>query len=365
MPDHFAGIAGQTRAVDTLRHAAARPVGAYLIVGGRGSGAEAAARAFAAELIGADDDRPQRQAHPDVIEFEPAATAYSVDQVRHGVIPEAYRSPVEGHRKVVILLDAERLQGSPGSGGAPAAALLKTLEEPPDRAVLVLVTAAPGELLDTVRSRCARIDLAGLDETTLAEVLVRDGVDAARVPIAARLAGGQLARARELSGRFAALRDAYVGAPFRLDGSGAAALTVAEDLLGAAQDAAADLRKEHESEIAALDEEIEQSGYPPRAAQALTRRLRDRHKREDRRARTDALLEGITALETVYRDALAPDATPLNADRDPIDVDPRAAAAALDACRQARRAFEFNPSEGLLLERLMLHLPASSPSGRR
>ena len=365
MPDHFAGVAGQEHAVARLRQAAARPVHAYLIVGGRGSGAEDAARAFAAELIDADDDRPQRRAHPDVVEFEPVATAYSVDEVRHGVVPEVYRSPVEGDRKVVILLDAERLRGSPGSGGAPASALLKTLEEPPNRAVLVLVTAAPDELLDTVRSRCARIDLAALDEAGLGDTLVREGVDAARAPVVARLAGGQLARARMLAGRFGALRDAFVRAPARLDGSGAAALTVAEDLLGAAQDAAADLRTVHEAEVAELEEEIERAGYPARAVQTLTRRVRERHKREDRRARAEALLEGITALESVYRDALVSGAAPLNSDRDPLDLDPRSVAAALDACSQARRAFEFNPSEGLLLERLMLHLPAGSPGTRQ
>lgn len=365
MVDHFVGIAGQAEAVAGLRRAAARPVHAYLLVGGRGSGAEDAARAFAAELIAAADDRPQRRAHPDVVEFEPAAMAYSVDEVRHAIVPEVYRSPIEGARKVVILLDAERLRGSPGSGGAPASALLKTLEEPPDRAVLVLVTAAPGDLLDTVRSRCVRIDLAALDEATLTDALIRDGADPDRAPVAARLAGGQRARAQVLAGRFAGLRDAYVRAPTRLDGSGAAALTVAEDLLGAARDAAADLEADHVVEIAELDAEIERSGYPPRSAQTLTRRLRERHKREDRRARAEALLEGITALESVYRDALAPAAPPLNIDREPLEIGARAAAGAIDACRQARRAFEFNPSEGLLLERLMLALPAGSPAGRR
>jgi DNA polymerase-3 subunit delta' len=364
MPDRFASVVGQERAVSVLRRAAVRPVHAYLLVGGRGSGAEDAARAFAAELIGADDDRVQRRTHPDVVEFEPVATAYSVDEVRTAIVPEVHRSPIEGERKVVVVLDAERLLGSPGSGGAPASALLKTLEEPPERAVLLLVTAAPDELLDTIRSRCQRIDLAALDDESLRAALARDGTDEARAALAARLAGGQLARAKLLAGRYGPLREAFVRAPARLDGTGASALAVSEDLHGAVQDAAAELRAAQDVEMDELEAEIERAGYPPRAAQALTRRLRERHKREDRRARTEALLEGITALESVYRDALAGGAASLNVDREPLVLGPAEAADALEACAEARRAFEFNPSEGLLLDRLMLHLSPGSDRTR-
>ena len=63
----------------------------------------------------------------------------------------------------------------------------------------------------------------------------------------------------------------------------------------------------------------------------------------------------ITALETMYRDALAaPGATPLNADRPVLTSDPRACVRALEACRRARQALaEHNPNEGLLLEWLL------------
>ena len=112
--------------------------------------------------------------------------------------------------------------------------------------------------------------------------------------------------------------------------------------------------------------ELEAAGYPDRAQRAQLRRLEEQHKRAHRRARTDALLEGITALETVYRDALAgPGAEPLNLDREVLALSPRGAAAALDACREARQALaEFNPNETLLLERLLLHLPAAGDGSR-
>jgi hypothetical protein len=90
----------------------------------------------------------------------------------------------------------------------------------------------------------------------------------------------------------------------------------------------------------------------------MRRRLVEAQKRSLRRARTEALLEGIAAIESVYRDALAPDAPPRNIDRSPLRVGAREAARALDACAATRRSFTFNPTEGLLLEHLLLHLPA-------
>ena len=87
----------------------------------------------------------------------------------------------------------------------------------------------------------------------------------------------------------------------------------------------------------ALYAEIERLGYAPRTAQAMRRRLAETQKRMLRRARTEALLEGIAAIESVYRDALAPDAPPRNVDRAPLRVGAREAARALDVCAATRR----------------------------
>ncbi len=127
----------------------------------------------------------------------------------------------------------------------------------------------------------------------------------------------------------------------------------------ALQGAVTELEAAQVTETEQLAEQLEAAGYPERTQRAQLRRLDERHKRAHRRARTDALLEGIIALETVYRDALAgPGAERLNLDRELLPLSPRAAVAALDACRDARQAIaEFNPNETLLIERLFLHLP--------
>ena len=279
-------VVGQERALDTLEKAAARPVHAYLLVGARGSGVEDAARGFAARLVAPEDDRARRLVerglHADVVEFAPGGAMYKVEDVRERMLPEAHRSPVEGDRKVLLLFEAEKFGVPPG---VAANALLKTLEEPPQKTIVVLVATSADDLQPTIRSRCARIDFDTVPDSTLAGVLERDGVPAERAALAASLSGGQLARARALAGSLANLRSLFAAAPGRLDGTGATALAVAEQLDTAVSGAADEVARRHADEVRALVEEMEQHGYSDRDAQRMRRRLDDRHKREARRTR--------------------------------------------------------------------------------
>jgi DNA polymerase-3 subunit delta' len=356
----FDRLVGQDQAAARLQRAAERPVHAYLLVGPKGAELVLAARAFGAALVAPPGDERAvdlalRGGHPDVVEFEPETTVLSVRQAREEIIPEAWRSPVEptSRRKALLVFEPERL--SDDAQGA----LLKTLEEPPADTVIVLATSAPDDLLETTRSRCQRIELAPLDETTIAASLEYDGLDAQSAALAARLGGGQLARARGLAGERRLLREAFVGAATRVDGTGGTCARLAEELDGAVKDAIAALKARHEQELAEFDMAAERAGYPPRAVAAQRRRMLTRHDRHERIARREALVEGVTALETVYRDALAgPEAPHRNLDRDPLAIETRAGVRALEACRDARQSLEHNPNEGLLLARLLLHLPA-------
>jgi DNA polymerase-3 subunit delta' len=358
----WAALIGQDRAAHSLRRAAAQPGHAYLIAGPRGAGTADAARAFAAALVASDGDERTtslvaRRVHPDVIEYEPERMVITIDQAREEIIPEAWRSPIESDRKVLLLLEAERLQPE------AANALLKTFEEPPERTVMVLVSEAADELLDTVRSRCQRIDLGALDDDTIEQALVEAGVHASDAALAARLSGGQLGRARDLVGDSRALRDTFVDAASHVDGTGASAAHAAERMLGAVHEAIAAVKARHAEELAEFDAEAARVGYEPRDLRRLRRRIEERHPARERLARRKAISEGIAALETLYRDALAgPDAALRNVDRQPLVIDARAGVRALDACRHARDALEFNPNESLLLERLALHLPGSEPT---
>lgn len=76
-------------------------------------------------------------------------------------------TPAEGGWRVVVIDGAEHLNRN------GANALLKVLEEPPPRAVLLLACASPGRLLPTIRSRCRRLPLGRLTDREVAELLAR------------------------------------------------------------------------------------------------------------------------------------------------------------------------------------------------
>ncbi|MGZ6930530.1 MAG: hypothetical protein ACXVLO_08545 [Acidimicrobiia bacterium] len=327
-------VVGQDHAVAVLRAAAEHPSHAYLLVGTRGSGVLEGARAFAAGVIGVDDARGQglvaRGAHPDVVEFEPTTATYTLaneirapragetarrDAALPRVIPEIHKAPVEGVRKVVMVRDADRMDPTVGN------TLLKSIEEPPPRTVILLVTDRPDALLATIRSRCQRVDFA------YAAPVRSESVEA--------------------------VRRAFAAAVPKVDGSAATTVELVESLESALDDAGAASEAAAAAELEQLEAEIEQRGYPPRTAAAMRRRLAERQKQELRRAKTDALIEGISAVEQAYLDGLA---TAAGA----VTVAPSAASKALDACRAARQADEFNPNVGTLLLHLVSQLPAAA-----
>jgi DNA polymerase-3 subunit delta' len=362
-------VVGQDAAVALLRSAATRPVHSYLLVGPRGSGVDDAARCFAAALIAGGDlrswDLVLRGEHPDVVEIDPATNQIVVGDADR-FVREAHASPIEGERKVVLLLGADRLND------VAANRLLKTIEEPPTRTHLVLVAERAERMLATIRSRCQRVDFAYLGESDVRQAIERmttkerDAGDPARIDLVARLAGGRVDRARELAGPLGPVRDAFLGAAESLDGTGAAVERAGQRVIDAVAEALAALEERQAEEVGALDAELAAAGYPSRVAQSRRRVLTERQKRELRRARTDAWIEGITAVETLYRDTLAgADAPALNLDRRPPPVHPRAAGDALDACRRAREGLiEYNANETITLQRLLLHLPAAATVSR-
>ena len=77
-----------------------------------------------------------------------------IDQVR-GLIQEINLKPTEAEYKVAVIVAADRLKTE------AANAFLKTLEEPPPRSILILLTTDPQRILETIRSRCLRLNLGG------------------------------------------------------------------------------------------------------------------------------------------------------------------------------------------------------------
>src|SRR4029450_8467555 len=181
-------VPGQEHAIAFLRQAAARPHHAYVLAGPEGGGKQLAARAFAAALLckegGCGTCRDCRLAledrHPNEVVVEPEGRDIHVETVRAEIWHPAYRTAPEPGRKVFVIREADRLN--------PAAAdvLLKVLEEPPADTVLMLLSARPDELPETVLSRCHVVSFRPLSEAFVAQTLAAEGIDPGRAHLPAR-----------------------------------------------------------------------------------------------------------------------------------------------------------------------------------
>lgn len=140
-------------------------------------------------------------AHPDLMTLERSInpdtnklrSSIAVDDVRKaGDFMRLTAS--EGGWRVVIVDSVDELNTN------AANALLKVLEEPPERALLLLVSHAPGRLLATIRSRCCRLTLKRLPDQDVADLLAarRPGVPAEDRLAIARLADGSPGKALSL-----------------------------------------------------------------------------------------------------------------------------------------------------------------------
>jgi DNA polymerase-3 subunit delta' len=339
------GVVGQARAVARLVACAPDPVHAYLFVGPPGCTKDLAARAFAALVMSGSDDPGSRAArlvlageHPDVREVRRVGAAISAEQI-DDIVRSAALAPVEGDRKVMIL-DEFHLLTAQG-----AARLLKTLEEPPASTMFIVLADQVDTELVTIASRCVRIEFGPIDEAAIAAALVADGHPADVAASAAAAASGNLDRARVLvtDPGLAARRAAFAAIPGRLDGTGFTVVTLADEIVALADQAAASLTPLHAADIAALEERVAAAGERGSGRKALE----DRHKREVRRYRTDELRTGLAAMAGVYRDVLVQG----TASR------PEAATRAVHRIHTALEALERNPNETLLLQALLLDLP--------
>jgi len=123
--------------------------------------------------------------HPDVRIVQAEGSSIKINQIRE-LQREAALSPVEGRRRVYIIRQIELATTE------AANCLLKTLEEPSARVILILTTSDRDALLPTIVSRCQILTLHPLPIEQVQEVLVERGVDEEQARLLARLSAGRL-----------------------------------------------------------------------------------------------------------------------------------------------------------------------------
>ncbi len=209
-PQTFADLVGQTHVTETLQNAIRnnRVAHAYIFSGARGVGKTTAARILAKALNCVKGPTPEpcgkcdscreiaAGTSLDVIEID-AASNRGIDQIRE--LREMVRyAPAASRHKVVILDEAHMLTGEASN------ALLKTLEEPPDRVIFVLATTEPENLEDTIRSRSQHFHfraLTFLEITDRLKYIAKEEklkIDDGALSVIARMAEGSMRDALSL-----------------------------------------------------------------------------------------------------------------------------------------------------------------------
>ena len=132
--------------------------------------------------------------HPDIRLIEPEKkTTISIDQIRD-VIAETAFQPLEARYRVVILDPADQMRAEAQNS------LLKTLEEPPSRTVIILIATNPYLLLETIRSRARILPFGEIPSEQIARYLAQNGGKSdSDALLAAALSGGSLGAAMEFN----------------------------------------------------------------------------------------------------------------------------------------------------------------------
>ena len=179
---------------------------AYIINGEKGMGKRTVAKAFAMTLLCEEKGTvPCMKCHscvqaltdnnPDLIMITPdKPTTLSIDHIRQTLVNDVELKPYSNSHKVYIVEDAELMNN------AAQNAILKTIEEPPEYAVIILLTTNISALLQTVLSRCVKLDMQPLKKEVVKKYLMeKEKVVDYQADIAVSFAGGNLGKAIELS----------------------------------------------------------------------------------------------------------------------------------------------------------------------
>lgn len=187
----FRGLVGQEQAIRLLQKGleTGNISHAYLFQGPPGTGKTTIARAFAAELLSRGDQDAalflKDGVHPDlmVINKPENRSVIGKEQISREMEPWLALKPYRARHKIVIIADAAIMSLE------AANALLKTLEEPPQYAVIILV-ADQVELLETIISRCQTVRFHPLTDAELENLLRERGCSPEQAQQAALLAQG-------------------------------------------------------------------------------------------------------------------------------------------------------------------------------
>lgn len=374
MKDAFSNILGQPNVRDFLRASVSsdRVVHAYLFVGPAGSNKTQAAYALATSLVcpkgkdgplgGACGDcdncnRARKKTHPDIKHYSPeGASGYLIGQIRD-IASDTSLAPIQASRKVYIIDRVDMLSH------AAANAFLKTLEEPPDDVVLILLGRTRESVLPTIASRCQVVPFRHIPPSEAAGIVSQNtgaSIDLSKQAIEA--CSGSISKAIEflraadnkrllarnkLMGRLSTIRDADDW-----------------ELMELARQIVEDSKAPLDSLRAKMEEEIAEN--QDFLAKSAIRRIEEANKRKLTQSQSDFLKQSLSMMASWLRDVEAiaigePDLV-INTDQMPglsacgpyLDISQ--VSNTLYSIRQASAALDYNVSPETCIDVVLIKI---------
>ena len=334
---------------------------AYLFLGAPGAGKLDAAWALAQAYLceedgcGACDDciRVARHTHPDVHYYAPeSATGYLIAQTRE-LLDDVALAPIRAASKVYIIDRAEQLRAN------SANALLKTLEEPPEGVMFILLGTSADVILPTIVSRCQCVPFRLVSPAAATEAVSRaTGLPAEKCRIAVAVAGSP---ARGIAFLKSAERQDARSQMARALGS----LPVADeaDILKRARDLMTAV-KAPLAEVKSTQEKVleQNADYLSRGA---LKQLEDRNKRELNARERSGIMEALASARSLLRDvALTLEGVDDIVNADALDIvgrlaeatTPAGATQAIEAVARAEHRIARNVTPQLAVEVMLFDI---------
>lgn len=141
----------------------------YLFIGIDGIGKTLFAKEFARKILCLNQEIEQdclsctkwnSNNHPDYLEINPENDVIKIDQIRN-MQEKISEKPITSKRKVYIITDSDLMTDQAQN------CLLKTLEEPPEYATIILIASNESKLLNTIKSRCIKVIFEGIQENLI------------------------------------------------------------------------------------------------------------------------------------------------------------------------------------------------------
>lgn len=151
----------------------------YLFAGPEGIGKKLFAREFAKACLCLSEEKPcskcsscvkfDGENNPDYKEIGPDGNSIKIAQIRE-LQERIYEKPIASSKKVIVIDDSDKMTEEAQNG------LLKTLEEPPEYAIIILIATNENKLLNTIKSRCLKISFSAISDVEVKKYILQNNI---------------------------------------------------------------------------------------------------------------------------------------------------------------------------------------------